>query len=225
MKIFKGRSPSFWGFMILIGLFVVGSVFGQLSQSGGSGNTTTIVAALPAGSNTIGNVNAIQSGAWSASIGQGGNTAAVTAASALRVDGSAVTQPVSGTIAVSNSGFSVTGSLPTGGNIIGSVRVIPPNICGTTAYDSGAVTLPSTSTALTATATCVTAVMFNNTTSSTQTVDVTDNQATPVSYVKSFQIPANSNFVYSLYQMRLANGIKWSAVNASSVNAQVVGFQ
>jgi hypothetical protein len=225
MKILKGRSPSFWGFLVLIGLFVIGSVFGQLSQSGGAGNTTAVVSALPAGSNTIGNVNAIQSGAWSASISQGGNTASVTAASALKVDGSGVTQPVRGTVMVSNAGFGVTGSLPAGDNIIGSVRMIPPNTCGTTAYDSGAVALSRTSTVLTSTATCVTAILFNNITSSTQTVDVTDNQGTPVSYVTSFQIPANSNFVYSLHGMRLANGIRWSATSASSVNAQVIGYQ
>jgi hypothetical protein len=225
MEKLRGRSPSFWGAVCLIGLFAIGSLFGQLNQSGGSGNTTTVVAALPAGSNTIGNVNAIQSGAWTASISQGGNTASVTAAGAMKVDGSAVTQPVSGTVTVSNTGFSVTGSLPTGSNILGYVRVVPPNTCGTTAYDSGAVALPSTSTVLTATATCVTAIMFSNITSSAQTVDVTDNQGSPVAYVKSFQIPANSNFIYPLHGMKLTSGIKWSATSASSVNAQVVGYQ
>jgi len=64
---------------------------------------------LPAGTNTIGSVG--QSGTWTvqpgntpntvpwlATINQGGNSAAVTAANALKVDGSAVTQPISGTV-------------------------------------------------------------------------------------------------------------------------------
>jgi len=225
MQILRERSSSFWAAVILVGLFAIGSVFGQLNQSSGSGTSTTIVAALPAGSNNIGSVNAVQSGTWSASVTQGGNTAAVTAAGALKIDGSASTQPVSGTVAVSNTGFNVTGSLPTGGNVIGYVRVVPPSTCGTTAYDSGAVSLPNTSTTLTSTATCVTAILFNNTTSSTQTVSVTDNQGTPVAYVSSFQIPGNSSFVFPLYGMKLTGGIKWSATNTGVVNAQVLGYQ
>lgn len=50
-----------------------------------------------------------------------GNLSALslTTASALRVDGSAVTQPVSGTVAVS----AITGALPAGANALGSVSV------------------------------------------------------------------------------------------------------
>lgn len=55
---------------------------------------------LPAGAAT----SAIQTnGTQTTQIVQGGNTAAVTASSALKVDGSAVTQPVSGTVAVTQS--------------------------------------------------------------------------------------------------------------------------
>lgn len=75
---------------------------------------TAITNALPTGSNVIGAVT--QSGTWTVqpgntanttpwltTINQGGNSATVTAGNALKVDGSAVTQPVSiaGTVAVS----------------------------------------------------------------------------------------------------------------------------
>ena len=171
----------------IIGLVLVGgSVWGQLSQSGGAGNA----------------VAATQSGSWLMGITQGGNTATVSAQGALKIDGSGVTQPVSGTL-----------------------TVVDKTACGTTAYDSGIVTMPTTSTVVTATATCINAVVFVNTTASTQTITLQDNQASPVTYLESFQVPANSTLVYDLHNARLANGIKWQATNASSVNAQIVGYQ
>lgn len=56
--------------------------------------TDVVTADLAAGSNLIGKVT----------ISQGGNDATVTAASALKVDGSAVTQPVSGTVTANQGG-------------------------------------------------------------------------------------------------------------------------
>jgi hypothetical protein len=170
-----------------IGLVLVGgSVWGQLSQSGGGGSAVT----------------ATQAGSWLVGITQGGNTASVSATGALKIDGSAVTQPVSGTLTVADK-----------------------TACGASAYDSGIVTMPTTAAVVTGTATCVDAVLFVNTTASTQTVTLSDNQATPVTYLASFQIPANSTLVYDLHYARLANGIRWQATNATAVNAQVVGFQ
>jgi len=55
---------------------------------------------LPSGAASAANQTTI--GAQTTKINDGTNTAAVTAANALKVDGSAVTQPVSGTVAVSN---------------------------------------------------------------------------------------------------------------------------
>jgi hypothetical protein len=70
-----------------------------------------VIGALAAGSNTIGAVT--QSGTWTvqpgntanttpwlATISHGGNSATVSAGGALKVDGSAVTQPVSGTLSI-----------------------------------------------------------------------------------------------------------------------------
>jgi hypothetical protein len=176
----------FWTAGIIGLLLVGGSVWGQLSQSGGAGST----------------VSAAQSGSWLMGITQGGNTATVSAGGALKVDGSAVTQPVSGTL-----------------------TAVEKTACGSTTYDSGMVTMPNTSTAVTSTATCVNAVIFVNTTASVQTITLSDNQNTPVSYLSSFQVPANSTLVYDLHFARLANGIKWQATNASAVNAQIVGLQ
>lgn len=188
-----------WGFGAVLALFAVGSMLGQLSQSGGAGST---VSATQSGTWTVQPGNTANTTPWLATLSQGGNTAQVTAGGALKMDGSAVTQPVSGTL-----------------------TMVPKTTCGTTAYDSGMVSIPTASTAVTATATCVNGIIFVNITGSSQTSSVTDNQGTPVTYLASFAIPANSTFVYDLQYAKLAAGIKWSAANATSVNAQIVGFQ
>ena len=180
-------------------LFAAGSMLGQLSQSGG---VSSVMTALQSGTWTVQPGNTANTTPWLASLSQGGNTAQISAGGALKIDGSAVTQPVSGTL-----------------------TAVPKSACGSTAYDSGIVSLPTSSTAVTTTATCVSAILFVNTTASVQTVNVTDNQGTPVTYLTGFQIPANSTFVYDLRLARLASGIKWSAAAGSSVNAQIVGIQ
>lgn len=189
----------FWKAGALGLLLVGGSLLGQLSQSGGTGSAVT---ATQTGTWTMQPGNTANTTPWLASISQGGNTATVSAGGALKIDGSAVTQPVSGTLTVAEK-----------------------TTCGTTAYDSGLTVLPTSSTAITTTATCVDAVLFVNTTASVQTVTLTDNQGSPVAYLSGFQVPANSTMVYDLHYAKFANGIKWLATNATSVNAQVVGFQ
>ena len=188
-----------WGMLTVIVLFIAGSLLAQLNQSGGAG---TNVSATQSGTWTVQPGNTANTTPWLASLSQGGNTAQVSAGGALKIDGSAVTQPVSGTL-----------------------TMVPKTMCGSTAYDSGMVTLPTTATVVTSTATCVNAIVFVNTTGSAQAVTLTDNQGTPVAYLSSFQLPANSTFVYDLQYVKMASGIKWSAANATSVNAQIVGLQ
>ncbi len=188
-----------WGFGALAVVFAVGTLLAQLNQSGGAG---TNVNAAQSGTWTVQPGNTANTTPWLATLSQGGNTAAVTAGGALKIDGSATTQPISGT-----------------------VTSVPKTSCGTNAYDSGMLSVPATSTAVTSTATCVNAIVFVNTTASAQTVNLTDNQGTPVSYLSNFSLPANSTFVYDLQYVKMASGIKWSAGNASSVNAQIVGLQ
>src|SRR4051812_47442059 len=189
----------FWTAGAIGVLLVGGSLLGQLSQSGGSGSA---VSATQSGTWTMQPGNTANTTPWLATVSQGGNAAQVSAQGAMKIDGSGVTQPVSGT-----------------------VTAVDKTACGTTVYDSGITALPTASTAVTATATCVNAVLFVNTTGSVQSVTFSDNQASPVAYLSAFQIPANSTLVYDLHNARLANGIKWQATNAASVNAQIVGLQ
>lgn len=209
---------------VVIALFVAGTVVAQLNQSGGAGTAVSISSALPAGSNVIGNVGLNGSvPAGSNVIGNVGlNGAIPTGANVIGNVGLNGAIPAGANV-IGNVGLN--GAIPAGTNSIGSVTSVPKTACGTTAYDSGIVSLPTTSTAVTATATCVNALLFVNTTASTQTVTVTDNQGSPVAYLSSFQIPANSTFLYGLQYAKLAGGVKWFATNATAVNAQIVGLQ
>lgn len=164
------------------------------------------------------------SGGGSVSIVQGGNTAAVSAAGALKVDGSAVTQPVSGTFWQATQPVSF-GALPAGSNNIGKVNSLPLDACAGANYDSGLLTLPTVSTSVTATNTCVNAIGLMNITSSAQTCTVTDGQGTPVTVLSGYVIPANSTARFQFDGTKFLGGVKWSCTNASSVTGYVRGTQ
>lgn len=166
------------------------------------------------------------SGGGAVSIVQGGNTAIVSASGALKVDGSAITQPVSGTFWQATqpvSGTVSVNALPTGSNLIGKVNIVPLSGCGGVNYDSGLITLPTSSTVLTSTATCVQLMGFNNLTANAQTITVSDNQGTPVQVFSSYVIPANSQVVVRFDGIKFLSGIKWQAGNASAVVGWVKG--
>jgi hypothetical protein len=168
------------------------------------------------------------SGGGSVSIVQGGNTANVSAAGALKVDGSAVTQPVSGTFWQATqpvSGTVTVNPLPAGSNNIGKVNALPLDGCGGTNYDSGLLTLPTAATVVTATNTCVQAIGLMNVTSSAQTCTITDGQGSPVTVLSSYQIPANSTARFVFDGVKFLTGIKWSCTNATSVTGYVRGTQ
>lgn len=123
-------------------------------QVGDNGSSLTVdgtVAATQSGSWTVaatesGAWNVGQTGTWTVqpgntanttpwlqTISQGGNTATVSGGGALKVDASASTQPISGTVAATQSGTwniatvtavtGITNALPAGSNIIGNVRI------------------------------------------------------------------------------------------------------
>jgi hypothetical protein len=90
---------------------------------------------LPAGTNLIGK----------ATISQGGNDAAVTASNALKVDGSAVTQPVSGTVTANQGGAPWSQNLT---QILGAApsatNALPAQLATAGAYVSPSNPLPVT---------------------------------------------------------------------------------
>jgi hypothetical protein len=202
------NAPRWFGLVlvIIVGVFIF-SYPSHSQQQVSGGGSVTITGSLPSGTNVIGHVIAdsgsttvvtgtvavTESGTWTV---QPGNTPNTTA---WKVDGSAVTQPVSGALA-------------------------PKTACGTTVYSQAWTAVPTSSTAATSTTTCVVTLVFSNTNSSPQTVTVTDNQGSPITVINAFSIPANSEVNFVLGGSQLTSGIKWSA-GGTGVTGAILGFQ
>ncbi len=123
-------------------------------------------------------------------------------------------------IASNQSAFPVT--LNAGANIIG--KTVPATACGTTVASQALAAVPTTSTAVFSSTTCVAAIVLNNTTSGALTVSVSDNQGTPVSDVLTFSIPAFSQLIQPLHGVQFTSGVKWNA-SASGVTGAILGYQ
>ena len=205
---------------VLAVVVVLGSVWNathaQLQQSGGGGSNASVGAtgAAPPSSATLAG-GSVTTAAPSYTTGNM-NALSLNTSGGLRVDGSGVTQPVSGTI---------TANLAAGTNAIGTVLTRPNTSCGSTVYDSAITTLPTVEAAATATATCVDVIYCNNLTASAQTFSIKDNAATPIVLVNGFSLPGNSNILLGFGGIKFNLGIRWVATNASAVNCQIKGNQ
>lgn len=134
---------------------------------------------------------------------------------------------------VTNSSLAVTESgtwnvgLNAGTNLIGYTRA--PNACSTTAYEAGMQYLPSASTSLTATATCVTAMVFNNKDTASHQISVQDqstNCNTAACQVfTSFTLPPGGFLRQQFDGDKFVGGIKWNADAANVIVADVIGNQ
>lgn len=228
-----------WFVLICFMLGVAGgpAIYAQLQQSGGPGSTVTA---------NIGTTNGLALDATLTGGTQktklidsaGTNVATVSAAGAVKVDNSAVTQPVSGTFwqatqPVSGTFWQATqpvsgtlsvNALPTGSNVIGTVNSIPKTACGNTVFSQALAAVPTSATAVATSSTCVQVILLNNTTGSSVTVTVSDNAGTPVNDILTFAIPANSQLIQPLWGVQFTSGIKWNA-SASNVTGAILGFQ
>ena len=218
-ELLTSRNVRLTGVLLLILLafsFISDPTRAQLQQSGGGGSNASVGAtgAAPPSSATLAG-GSVTTAAPSYTTGNM-NALSLNTSGGLRVDGSGVTQPVSGT---------VTANLGAGTNAVGTVRANPLTSCGNTIYDSAITTLPTVEAAATATSTCVQAIYVNNLTSSAQTFSIKDNAGTPVVYVNAFSLPANSNMLITFGGIKFNLGVRWVATNASAVNAQILGYQ
>ncbi len=211
---------------VLFALIVVGAIGtrAQLQQSGGSGSSTT---ATQSGTWTVQPGNTANTTPWLMTLNQGGNSATVTASNALKVDGSAVTQPVSGTFWQATqpvSGTVSVNALPAGTNVIGVVNTIPKTACGNTVASQALAAVPTSATAVFSATTCITTLVVNNTNGSPATVTVSDNQGTPVNDTLTFSIPANSQLIQPLGGVAFTSGVKWTA-SGTGLTGAVLGYQ
>ncbi len=206
-----------WIAAAIIATFTFFPMYGQLQQSGGGGSNASV-----------------------------GSTGATAPTSATLAGGSfnstlpSLTTGQMGAVQLDSSGRvlvgSIAGALPTGSNTIGTVTIgagtsvigtvdtIPKTACGNTVASQALAAVPTTSTAVFTSTTCVVAIVLNNTNSTAATVTVTDNQGTPVNDILSFSIPGNSQIIQPLWGVAFTTGVKWSA-SATGVTGAVIGYQ
>lgn len=194
---------------IVLGCIAGPVLVAQLQQSGGPGSSVT----------------ATQAGTWTV---QPGNTANTTA---WKVDGSAVTQPVSGTFwqATQPVSLASTPALAAGTNNIGLVRAVPSSCTQSTNFaNATAQVATGAGTTVTSTTTCVTFAYANNITNSAVTLRLADKAGTPVIWLggnADFTIPANSNVRVPIDGVTFTSGITAIAGTSSAVNLQINGVQ
>lgn len=210
-----------FGLGLLIGPFVL---IAQQQFSGGQ--TVTVgnvsLAVTESGTWTVQPGNTANTTPWLATINQGGNSATVTASNALKVDGSAVTQPVS------------LASLPALAAGTAKVGITYPYTgCGTTQFESGSpvgfAAMPTSATAITATTTCVVSLVVVNTDSVSHTYYFSDDQATPIpvlgSSTNQLTILAGERNVFSWPNgAKFNSGIK-AAASSANVSYYALGVQ
>jgi hypothetical protein len=220
----------------------------QMNQSGGPGAN---VNATQAGTWTVNPGNTANSTAWKVdgsavtqpvsaaslplpsgaataakqpALGTAGSAAAdvitvqgIAGGTAQKVDGSAVTQPVS------------LAALPAGTNMLGLIRAVPSSCTGSTPFASSTVGVGTgAGTSLTSTATCATFAYANNITNSPVTLRIQDKSGTPIIWFGGngdFTIPANSNIRIPIDGVNFVAGITAIAGTGSAINLQVNGLQ
>lgn len=220
---------------ILLGFLMfglaLGPVIAQLQQSGGPGSTVT---ANIGTTNGLALDSTLTGGTQKTKLVDTGgtNVGSISAAGALKVDGSAVTQPISGTVTINAipaggnaiGTVSLNAALPSGTNVIGVVNTIPKTACGNTVASQALAAVPTSATAVFAATTCLVTVVFNNTNGSAATVTLSDNAGTPVNALLTFSIPANSQLVEPLYGVAFTSGVKWTA-STTNVTGAALGYQ
>jgi len=154
------------------------------------GTGTFATQAAQSGTWTVQPGNTANTTPWLSTINQGGNSATVTAANALKVDGSAVTQPISGTVTITPSGTQNVNLNQVGGSSISigqqlaavSLPVILPAATITTLTPPTTVTVTqSTAASLNATVVGTGTFAVQNTQQGTASQNVTQFDGTNIS--------------------------------------------
>lgn len=242
------RNIKFLGLVcILLCLPLVASA--QLQQSGGGGSTITsltlggnaVTAQATGELNTnVGRVggNAVATGNGTATTGTqrvaiaSDNTAfsvnATLQAGSAVVGKVGIDQTTPGTtnkVSIGTDGtVALNSALPAGTNVLGVVKTVPSNSCGTTVFNQAWAAVPTSNTAITGTTTCKAVLVFTNTNASAQTVSVTDGQGSPVTSIgPAYSIPGLSTVRFEL-EGAMTTGIKWVA-GGTGVSGSATGYQ
>jgi hypothetical protein len=227
--------PGVWLSLVVITLYVTGSLMSQVNLSGG----TTVVAKLQDGSGnnltstssaldiniksgSIGNASfaATQSGNWSSRTQDGSGNAITSTSSALDVN------LKSGSI--SNTAF----ALNAGTALIGYVMQIPTGCGGSTIVTHDTVGIATgAGTTVSSVTGCVVSCYVNNITNAAVTMRLATKDATPIIWVGGngdFSLPANSNIGcgtnggLDIAGITFTSGITAIAGTASALNLHLV---
>jgi hypothetical protein len=105
------------------------------------------------------------------------------------------------------------------------VTAQPNSACGTTVFSQALAAVPTSSTAVAASTTCVSVIVLSNTNAGTAaTITVTDNAGSPITFIANHSLPAGAFEVIPLYGAQFTSGIKWSS-SVSGVTGAVLGYQ
>ena len=128
------------------------------------------------------------------------------------------TQPVSGTVTANISGSinNTAFGLNAGTAKIGVTY--PYTSCGTTAFTSALQAMPTSSTAIATSTTCLLVLNLSNTTGGSLTITVSDNAGTPVNFLNAVTMLAGESRTYSFPAgAKFSSGIKVAASGAGIV--------
>lgn len=198
-----------------LALYVCGSLMGQLQVSGAP-------AVGQSGNWIVQPGNTANTTPWLATIQQGGNPATVSAGGALKVDGSAATQPISGTVTIN--------AIPAGPNMIGFFKQRPVGC--TTAGSADVVhdvvdVATGAGTSVSSVTGCIEECYLNNKANSAVSFRLQTKDGTPIIWVggnADFSLLANSNMGcggnggLNIAGITFVNGITAIAGMASALN-------
>ncbi len=205
-----------WFLLACLGLGLIIGPFLVIAQQQYSGGQAVSAASLPlpSGAATSAKQPALgTAGSPSTDVLTVQGAASMTA---LKVDGSGVTQPVS-----------LASGLAAGTNKIGVAY--PYTGCGTTQFETGTpvgvAAMPTSSTAITATTTCLVTLEISNTSAGSLTVTVTDNAGTPINFLNAVTMGPGERDEYSFPNgMKFNAGIKVQA-SGSGITYYALGVQ
>lgn len=223
-------------FGVVLGALVTGlmllvwpDVYAQVQQSGGGGSTTT----LQTGSNIVGRVTTDQTTHGTTDL-VAADVTKIAGAATLTGNGATGSGSQRVTIANDQTAFTVNAAQSgtwtvqpgnTANTTAWFVKSVPATTCGTTAVSQALLAVPTSSTAVFTSTTCLISVFFENSNASAQTVTLTDNAGTPLNGVgPAFSLPGLSNMVVPLNGIPFTSGVKWAAGGTGMLGG-MAGFQ
>jgi hypothetical protein len=221
---YREKTIIFCGALLVALASVVPNLYAQLGQSGGPGSTVTVGSPLPAGAAIIGKVTTDQTTHGTSDLVAADVTKVGGAAFALGQQLAGASLPVVMTAAQITTLTPLSSvALNAGSNTIGIV--IPKTPCGSTVANQVLIAVPTSSTAVFSSTTCLMHAYFNNTNASAQTITLTDNAGTPLNVVgPGFSVPGLSFATLDFNGAQLNAGVKWTA-GGSGVTGAMWGFQ